>query len=80
MSDTISLDWIGAELRKIQAEQRSIRDENALIRSALSDAMTVLLKRIGNFEAYSDTRLDELRKHVDARFDRLESLITRREG
>ena len=46
MSETISLDWIGTTLRAVQAEQRSIRNETALIRSALSEAVTVLLDRI----------------------------------
>jgi hypothetical protein len=63
----VSLEWIGAALRTMQAEQRSIRDENQLIRPALSEAVTVLLQRIGNFEAHIDTRMDML----DVRLDRL---------
>jgi len=65
MSETISLDWIGTTLRTIQAEQRSTRDENALIRSALSEAITVLLARIGTFEAHIDTRMDVLGVRLD---------------
>jgi len=68
MSETVSLEWIGTTLRSIQAEQRSIRDENRLIRQSLIDALTVLTQRIANFEAYLDTRFDQL----SARLDRIE--------
>jgi pyrroline-5-carboxylate reductase len=60
MSETVSLEFIGHTLRTIQAEQRSIRDENRLIRSALSDAITLLMQRIGTFEALMETRLDQM--------------------
>ena len=43
---SVSLEWIGATLRTIQAEQRSVRDENKLIRSALSEAITLMMARI----------------------------------
>jgi hypothetical protein len=69
MSDVIDLNWIGATLRSVQAEQRSIRNENQLIRSALSDSITVILQRIGNFEALIELRMDKM----DARIDRLEA-------
>jgi hypothetical protein len=65
MSETISLDWIGSTLRTIQAEQRSIRDENALIRSGLHDAISVILQRISTFEALIDTRMDVLNVRLD---------------
>ncbi len=72
MSETVSPEWIGttlrsiqAEQRLIQAEQRSIRDENKLIREALSGALTVLMQRIANFEAYLDTRFDQLSIRLD---------------
>jgi hypothetical protein len=65
MSETINLDWIGATLRTIQAEQRSIRDENALIRSAFGELATVLLQRIGTFEALIETRMDVLNVRID---------------
>jgi hypothetical protein len=64
MSETISLEWIGTTLRAVQAEQRSIRNENALIRSALSEAVTVLLDRIAQFEAQTDTRTDRLEQRM----------------
>jgi hypothetical protein len=73
---SVSLEWIGATLRTIQAEQRSVRDENKLIRSALSEAITlmmariagsedVLLARIAHFEALVETRLDKLERMID---------------
>ena len=64
MSDTVSLEWIGTTLRAVQAEQRSIRSENALIRSALSEAVTVLLDRIAQFEAQTDARIDRLEQRM----------------
>jgi len=66
MSDAVSLDWIGATLRAVQAEQRSIRDENRLIRSALNEAITVIIQRIGVFEALVDVRVDGVEKRIDA--------------
>jgi hypothetical protein len=64
VSDTVSLEWIGTTLRAVQAEQRSIRSENALIRSALSEAVTVLLDRIAQFEAQTDARIDRLEQRM----------------
>ena len=78
MSETINLDFIGATLRSIQAEQRSIRGENQLIRSALNEAITLLMQRIGNFEEYVDTRLDRHRMHVDQRLDTAQSHLDQR--
>jgi hypothetical protein len=71
MSDVIDLNWIGATLRSVQAEQRSIRTENALIRSALSDSITVILQRIGNFEALVETRMDRFETLIVGRVDLL---------
>jgi hypothetical protein len=68
MSETVSLEWIGTTSRSIQVEQRSIRDANELIRQELIDALTVLTRRIANFEAYLDTGFDPL----SVRLDRIE--------
>lgn len=38
MAETIDLNWIGATLRTIQSEQRSLRTEQDILRKALSDA------------------------------------------
>jgi hypothetical protein len=78
MSETISLEWIGAQLRTIQAEQRTIRTENELLRSALAEVVRVLSERIGNFEALTEARVDQLTNRVagleatmEARFDQM---------
>ncbi len=79
MSDTISLEWIGATLRAIQAEQRTLRSENELLRSTLNNTLAEVLRllseRIGNFEALAEARIDHLQHRIDARMDRLEALI-----
>ena len=64
VSETVSLEWIGATLRAIQAEQRSIRLESGLLQSALTAAVTALLQRIGEFEAHMDTRFDEFEQRI----------------
>jgi hypothetical protein len=75
MSETISLEWIGSQLRAIQAEQRTIRAENEIFRTtvlnALSEVVRVLNDRIGNFEALSEARVDRLETTMAARLDRL---------
>ena len=74
MSDTLSLEFITRTLANIQAEQRSIRDENQLLRSAISELTNVLLARVGNFEAYVDTKLAAL----DVKLDRLLQAVEHR--
>lgn len=64
MSETLSLDWIGQTLRTMQAEQRSIRDENALIRSAIIEMSNVLLARVAAFEGHTDTRIDNVERRI----------------
>jgi hypothetical protein len=72
MSDVISLDWIAARLRAIQAEQRTLRSENELLRTTIMNTMSEVLRllseRIGNFEALMEARIER----VEARLDRLE--------
>lgn len=78
MSATVSLEWIGETLRTIQAEQRTIRDENRLIRLALSDAINALMERIGTFEALIDIRIDQLSVlagDILTRLDRIEAKL-----
>jgi hypothetical protein len=73
VSETIGLDLIGAILRTMQAEQRTLRTENELIRKEMgrmmglmatrqevSDVLRVITDRIGNFEALMETRFDQL--------------------
>jgi hypothetical protein len=80
MSDTICLNLIGTLLRAIQADQGTLRGENGLIRKglgrmaggivthdALSEVLTVLVDRIGNFEAPMDARFGQLGAQLDRR-------------
>ena len=76
MSDAVSLEFIGATLRAIQAEQRTLRGENELIRKEIGrllaqlaqtatreellEVLRVLADRIGNFEALMQARFDQL--------------------
>jgi len=92
MSETVDLSLIGAMLRILQAEQRTIRDELALMRESLSRSATkaetiqvldVLSRRIGNFEALVDTRVDGLTTRLvafeamtTARFDAIAAQLT----
>lgn len=76
MTEPVSLEFLTRTLANIQAEQRPIRDENKLIRSAISELATVLLARIGNFEAYVDVRLGAM----DAKLDRVLQTVTSAES
>jgi hypothetical protein len=73
MSDAVSLEFIGTTLRAIQAEQRTLRGENELIRrevgriaglvatrDELLEVLRVVTDRIGNFEALMEARFDQL--------------------
>lgn len=77
MSEAINLEFIGATLRAIQAEQRTLRMENELIRNEVgrlagamvtrdlvSEVLRVIVERIGNFEALVETRFDELSRRM----------------
>jgi ribosome assembly protein YihI (activator of Der GTPase) len=73
MSDTISLEWIGARLRAIQAEQRTLLTQYELTRTMLSEVLRLLSERIGNFEALTEactgrveSRLDGIERRMDA--------------
>jgi hypothetical protein len=65
VSETISLDWIGAQLRTIQAEQRTLRGENKQLRAQMSEVLSVVVDRIANFEALAEARLDQLAGRLD---------------
>jgi hypothetical protein len=73
MSDTITLDFLGKTLRQIQADQRTLRMENELLRKELgrfsggvatreelSEVPRVIVDRIANFEALMEVRFDRL--------------------
>jgi len=73
------LDFLGATLRAIQAEQRTPRMENELIRKEIGrlasrdellEVPRVPAKRIGNFEALMEARFDQLRGQLAQLMDR----------
>ena len=87
MGDTITLDFLGATLRSIQAEQRTLRMENELMRKDLGrigsqlatreellEVLRVLAERLGGFEAMMQTRLDQLGAQNAQTADRLDQL------
>ena len=83
MSDVVDLRWIGRTLREVQAQQRSLNTEQAIMRRLLSDAISALLDRIGNAEALFETRfdrldqrLDQTERSIEERLDRIERLLT----
>jgi hypothetical protein len=68
MNDAVSLEFIGATLRAIEAEQRTLRGENELIRRevgrvATRDELLAVLRmvtdRIGDSEALMEARFDQ---------------------
>ena len=76
--DTPSLEYIGRTLLAIQAEQRTLRDENKLIRQELGKlasrdevlrVLDVLADRISDLEALTRAQFAMLER----RFDRLSS-------
>ena len=84
MSEAVSLDPIGRTLLAIQAEMRTIRDENSLIRRELAtkasrdellDVLRVLSDRIGSFEATMLARLDQTERSLHERLTHLEALL-----
>jgi hypothetical protein len=79
MSDVIDLGWIGAQLRAIQAEQRTLRSENEILRTtilnSLGEVVRVLSDRIGNFEALSEARMDQFAHRVAEQLDRIEASL-----
>lgn len=76
LPDKIDLEFIARLLRSIQAEQRTLRDENRVVRRDLDRISTdlarfatrdesaevsrVVADRIGSFEATMDTRFDRM--------------------
>jgi prefoldin subunit 5 len=77
MSEAINLEFIGSTLRSIQAEQRTLRSENELLRSEIGrlagamatrdtimEVLRLIMERIGNFEALMETRIDMLSGQV----------------
>jgi hypothetical protein len=95
MSDTISWEWIGAEIRKVQADQRTIRSDLSRIerrletvhatmftREDMHEFLRAVQERIAAFEALVDTRLDTQTLRfdlLDRQMDALAAAIVRRD-
>jgi len=73
MGESPSLEFIGSTLRAIQAEQRTLRGDQELLRKeigrlanamatrdVLLEVLTVITDRIANFEALTEARFDQL--------------------
>jgi predicted nucleic acid-binding Zn-ribbon protein len=60
MSETVSLERTGSTLRELQAGQRSIYIEKQQIRTALNEAITHLMQRIGSLEAHIEDQRQEI--------------------
>jgi hypothetical protein len=71
MSETVTLESLRVILRELQAEQRTLRDENKLIRSTISDEVTLLMARIAATEEMLSRRLRKFEAHIDSRLDQL---------
>ena len=78
----ISLEWIGATLRAMQAELRTIRDQREAIRQQVSDVRSdvgsfesVVARAVGDQLAALDRRLADrqarFETHIDTRLDKL---------
>ena len=87
MGDIVNLEWVRTHIRAIQTELRTMRTENALTRSGLSEAIRLLSERIGNFESKAwlgrleaalGGRVDKVEAQMNARFDHLEAIISGR--
>lgn len=72
-------------LREIQAEMRTIRDENALIRKELGakasrDELLAVLQtladRLATFEVTVLARLDQSERGIEERLSRVETMLT----
>lgn len=88
MSDTVTLDFIGARLQAIQFEQRGLRLENELIRrelgrlasamisrELLNEVVQVLSSRINTFEVLMETRMQALEERVEQRLGGIEQRL-----
>jgi hypothetical protein len=71
MSDTISLELIGRNVRQLQADVRTLRNEIAFT----SKRIDQIIDRVATFEAVFETRLDQQTILIDRRFDQLMEMM-----
>jgi hypothetical protein len=83
MSDSVSLELIRGILRAIQADQRTIRGENELIRKEIGrtatrdellEVLRVSADRLAGMEGRTEVRFGQLERSVNERLERLEKL------
>ncbi len=77
MSETISLSLVLSTLRSVQAEQRTLRTENRLIREELGELKgTMLTREMAErmMRAFLD-HVQQFEATVETRFDALEAAI-----
>jgi hypothetical protein len=63
----LSLELLGANLRQLQADVRTLRDENII----LHKRMDQIADRIATFQIVVEARLDQQTLLIDRRFDQL---------
>jgi hypothetical protein len=56
LSETINLEWLGANVRQLQADLLCVRMEISMIAKRLE----IMTDRIANFEARMETRFDKI--------------------
>jgi hypothetical protein len=74
MSETqnpVRLELLGEMLRRLQAEMRTVRDENKTTRQLMLDGFTTMNDRMANLEARIDSRIDQLAEITFAIADKL---------
>jgi hypothetical protein len=59
-----SLELLGANIRQLQADLRTLRGENANLHNRLDQ----IVDRIATFEAVFETRLDQIAMLIEERF------------
>jgi chromosome segregation ATPase len=76
-----SVDEVKADMRGLQADNRSLRDKIDTVRSELihriEQVRTELIDRIDQLGARLDAKIDQLGARLDARIDQLEAKIDR---
>jgi uncharacterized protein YlxW (UPF0749 family) len=71
MSDVVSLELIGRNVRQLQADVRTLRNEIAFT----SKRIDQIIDRVATFEAVFETRLDQQTILIDQRFDQLMEMM-----
>ena len=76
---------LGALIREVRADMRTIRSENALLRrdlvekadhKDLTNVMAAISDRISRFEVMLEQRLDQTERSIEERLTRIEEKVT----